>query len=106
LLSSVYRYGDIAYIGGGFGAGIHNTLEAAVYGIPVVFGPKYGKFHEAIELLACEGAFTIDSERAFVETMDMLESDKDFCSRTGKNAGELVLHGSGGTRKVLEYLKL
>ena len=48
LLSSIYRYGEVAYIGGGFGVGIHNTLEAAVYGIPVIFGPKYQKFMEAI----------------------------------------------------------
>ncbi len=51
LLSSIYRYGEIAYIGGGFGVGIHNTLEAAVYGIPVIFGPKYQKFMEAVQLL-------------------------------------------------------
>ena len=59
LLSSIYRYGEIAYIGGGFGVGIHNTLEAAVYGIPVIFGPKYQKFMEAIQLLEAQGAFSI-----------------------------------------------
>ena len=51
LLSSIYRYGEIAYVGGGFGVGIHNTLEAAVYGIPVIFGPKYQKFMEATQLI-------------------------------------------------------
>lgn len=106
LLSSIYRYGDIAYIGGGFGTGIHNTLEAAVYGIPVVFGPNFAKFHEANELLACGGAFTFDSDIALNETLDMLDTDKEFCLLTGKNAGEMVLQGSGGTNKVLNYIRL
>ena len=61
LLSSIYRYGEVAYIGGGFGVGIHNTLEAAVYGIPVIFGPKYQKFQEAIHLLEAKGGFSIKS---------------------------------------------
>ena len=56
LLSSIYRYGEISYIGGGFGVGIHNTLEAAVYGIPVIFGPKYQKFMEAVQLIEAKGA--------------------------------------------------
>lgn len=106
LLSSIYRYGNIAYIGGGFGTGIHNTLEAAVYGIPVIFGPNFAKFHEAKELLACGGAFTIDSEAALVETLDKLDSDQSFCLKTGKIAGEMVLQGSGGTNKVLNQIRL
>lgn len=106
LLSSIYRYGSIAYIGGGFGTGIHNTLEAAVYGIPVIFGPNFAKFHEAKELLNGGGAFTIDSEVALVETLDMLLNDAELCLQTGKNAGEMVLLGSGGTNKVLDQIRL
>ena len=59
LLSSIYQYGAVAYVGGGFGVGIHNTLEAAVWGMPVVFGPNYKKFKEARELIECGGGFTI-----------------------------------------------
>src|SRR5690606_8440581 len=59
ILSSVYRYGDIAYIGGGFGVGIHNILEAATFGLPVLFGPNYEKFKEAVDLLEMQGAFAI-----------------------------------------------
>lgn len=106
LLSSIYRYGDIAYIGGGFGNGIHNTLEAAVYGIPVIFGPKFDKFHEAKELLACGGGFTINSEAAFNQLLDVLCSDTEYCSKAGENAGEMVLNGSGGTNKVLNLIRL
>ena len=54
MLSALYRYGQIAYLGGGFGGGIHNTLEAVTYGVPVVFGPRYGKFQEAKDLIASE----------------------------------------------------
>jgi len=106
LLSSIYRYGDIAYIGGGFGAGIHNTLEAAVYGIPVIFGPNFFKFHEAKELLASGGGFTIDSEASFIEQMDVLNSDSEIRADAGKNAGEMVVNGSGGTEKVLNLIRL
>lgn len=106
LLSSIYRYGNIAYIGGGFGTGIHNTLEAAVYGIPVIFGPNFAKFHEAKELLNIGGAFTVDSEVALAETLDMLQNDSELCLNTGRNAGEMVLNGSGGTNKVLELIHL
>ena len=77
LLSSIYRYGDVAYIGGGFGRGIHNTLEAAVYGIPVVFGPKYQKFKEAANLIACGGGITVDSETTFTECMNTFISDRE-----------------------------
>ena len=62
VLSSIYRYGSISYVGGGFGKGIHNTLEAAIYGIPVLFGPKYHKFKEAVDLIACGGAFSISDK--------------------------------------------
>lgn len=104
LLSSIYRYGDIAYIGGGFGTGIHNTLEAAVYGIPIVFGPKFAKFHEAKELLACGGAFTIDTEAAFKEQLDALNTANDYRKNAGKKAGEMVVNGSGGTEIVIKTI--
>ena len=74
LLSSIYRYGDLAYIGGGFGAGIHNVLEAAVYGIPVIFGPKYQKFKEARDLLQVGGAFSITDEKTFESKMEELST--------------------------------
>ena len=61
MLSSLYRYGNIAYIGGGFGKGIHNILEAAAFGIPVIFGPNFEKFREASELISLGGAFTIQN---------------------------------------------
>lgn len=106
LLSSIYRYGNIAYIGGGFGSGIHNTLEAAVYGIPVIFGPNFAKFHEAMELLACGGAFSIDTEDALVDILNRFYTDVEYCLNVGKKAGEMVLQGSGGSNKVLNLIRL
>ena len=70
ILSSIYRYGDFAYIGGGFGVGIHNILEAATYGIPVAFGPKYQKFKEARDLIARQGATSVRGQEEFYGLLD------------------------------------
>lgn len=75
ILSSVYQYGKVAYIGGGFGVGIHNTLEAAVWGMPVVFGPNYHKFREACELIECGGAKAISNEQECAEALDYFISN-------------------------------
>jgi 3-deoxy-D-manno-octulosonic-acid transferase len=104
LLSSIYRYGDVAYIGGGFGGGIHNTLEAAVYGIPVVFGPKYHKFKEAGNLIACGGGFSVDSETTFTARMDNFISDPESRRIAGKAAGNFVNKNAGATGKILSFL--
>jgi len=104
LLSSVYRYGDLAYIGGGFGKGIHNVLEAAVYGIPVMFGPKYNKFKEAKELIACRGAISITSEDEFSFRMNDFISYSNLIYETGKNAKEYVISNLGATHKIYEKI--
>ncbi len=100
LLSSIYRYTNIAYIGGGFGVGIHNTLEAAVYGVPVVFGPTYQKFREARELIAVGGAFSIDGYDSLQLQLDQLFVDQ----KVGQAAGEYVQKNIGATEKILKYL--
>lgn len=104
LLSSIYRYGEIAYIGGGFGVGIHNTLEAAVYGIPVIFGPKYQKFMEAVELLEAKGAYSIKDYEELKSLLDRFQTDKDFLDETGKNAGYYVTSKSGATEKIMNMI--
>lgn len=105
LLSSIYRYGDIAYIGGGFGAGIHNVPEAAVYGIPVVFGPNFKKFKEARNLIEQGGSFTISSKEEFENVMKRL-SDKTFRQEAGKIAGEYINCNTGATTCILNRLSL
>jgi len=100
LLSSVYRYGEIAYVGGGFGVGIHNVLEAAVYGIPVLFGPNYGKFKEAKELIAFEGAFSVSNEADFSARMNNLSTYPDLIQTAGEKAKGYVVNNFGATQKI------
>lgn len=103
LLSSIYRYGDVAYIGGGFGGGIHNTLEAAVYGVPVVFGPKYHKFKEAENLITCGGGFSVDNGTAFTACMNSFISDPVSRRIAGAAAGDFVDKNTGATEKILSF---
>lgn len=106
LLSSIYRYGDVAYIGGGFGEGIHNTLEAAVYGIPVLFGPDHDRFKEASDLIVQGGAFCIYEASQFDELMDHFQTDKDFLEQTGLKAGGYVKSKGGATDMILSKINL
>ena len=106
LLSSIYRYGAMAYVGGGFGAGIHNVLEAAVYGIPVFFGPKNKKFQEAQALKECGGGIEIIATCDFAERMQAFEADTELLERAGRSAGELVSTNAGATARIFEHLGL
>ena len=101
ILSSIYRYANVTYIGGGFGVGIHNTLEAAVYGLPVVFGTNYQKFREARELIAIGGAFSISNYVTLEAQFDLLLKDNN----AGKIAGEYVKSNTGATEMILKQLK-
>lgn len=100
FLSSIYRYGDIAYIGGGFGVGIHNTLEAAVYGIPVVFGPNHTAFREALGLLEVGGGFTISDSSSYNALMDSFIADREKLTDAGKKAGAYVVDNSGASDAI------
>ena len=106
LLSSMYNYGDVAYIGGGFGVGIHNTLEAAVWNMPVIFGPNNKKFQEAQGLLKSGGGFEINTYEDFSGLMSSLMNDETFLKQTGDKAGTFVAHLAGATDKVLASVKL
>lgn len=104
LLSSIYRYGEIAYVGGGFGAGIHNILEAAVYGVPVIFGPRYQKFREATYLIESGGGFSILNYAELSALLTRLTKDKDFLGGSGKNADNYVKQNTGATEKILRKI--
>lgn len=101
MLSSLYSYADIAYIGGGFGAGIHNTLEAAVFGIPVIFGPKYQKFDEAVELINKKAAFDIKQYSDFENIINKLITEDDYRNLTGENAFKFVDSQKGAADKIM-----
>lgn len=106
LLSSMYNYGDVAYIGGGFGVGIHNTLEAAVWNMPVIFGPNNKKFQEAQGLLKSGGGFEINTYEDFSGLMSSVMNDETFLKQAGDKAGAFVAHLAGATDKVLASVKL
>ena len=106
LLSSIYHYADVTYVGGGFGVGIHNTLEAAVWDVPVIFGPNNNKFHEAQGLKACEGGFEITNYGNFEQLMNRFESDADYLKKSGIQAGNYVKQMSGATKRILSDVKL
>ena len=97
VLSSIYRYGDVAYVGGGFGVGIHNTLEAAVYGMPVVFGPVWQKFREAHGLLNAGAALTAGNYREFAQAMDSALAQQ---AEMGRCAATYVNSERGATKKI------
>lgn len=105
LLSSIYRYGEVAYIGGGFGVGIHNVLEAAVYGIPVVFGPNNKRFMEAQGLLQCGGGFEITDSNVFACLMDKFFTDGECLEEAGKAAGDYVRTHAGALQKIMQTVK-
>ena len=106
LLSSIYRYGEISYIGGGFGVGIHNVLEAAVYGIPVIFGPNNKKFREAQHLLANKGGFEINGYEDFQQLMDKFLTDEAYLKQSGKAAGDYVKDNAGAMDKIMKRVTL
>lgn len=104
LLSSIYRYGEIAYVGGGFGVGIHNLPEAAIYGVPVLFGPNNQRFQEAQALKACGGGFEICDMKTLTERLDSLLNDSEELKRSGNASGTYVNSQIGATEKVMNLV--
>ena len=106
LLSSIYHYGDVAYVGGGFGVGIHNVLEAAVWDMPVLFGPNNKHFAEAQGLLRDGGGFEVFDLESFSLLMNRFAADKEYRNACGSLAGAYVQSLAGATNKVLSNVKL
>ncbi len=104
LLSSLYRYGDIAYIGGGFGRGIHNLPEAAVYGIPVIFGTNYGKVVEAGELIRRGGGFSVATEDELNKLVLHFIGDDAYRRSCGQAAKDYILSGVGATGRIISVI--
>ena len=106
LLSSIYRYADVTYVGGGFGVGIHNTLEAAVWDVPVIFGPNNERFQEAQGLKACGGGLEIHNADDFRGIMQRFIDDPEAIKEAGRQSGLFVEQMTGATRKILSDVKL
>ena len=105
LLSTIYRYGEIAYVGGGFGVGIHNVPEAAVWGVPVLFGPNNKRFQEAQDLLACKGSFEVTDYDSFNTIISRLISDDQFRHQCGEASANYVKSRSGATDIIMKSVE-
>lgn len=105
LLSKIYRYGQIAYVGGGFGKGIHNTLEAAAYGLPVIFGPKHHKFLEAAELIELKAGFSIHDAQSLEKTLQLLAEDRILRSHIAALLSHYFSQKRGATERIMAELR-
>jgi 3-deoxy-D-manno-octulosonic-acid transferase len=104
MLSMLYQYGHIAYIGGAFGKNVHNILEAAVFGMPVIYGPNYFKFKEAVDLVEKGGAFSIDNASDFRKRMEFILADPYIAKIAGEVSRAFVQGSKGATAKILEHI--
>lgn len=106
LLSSIYHYATVTYVGGGFGEGIHNTLEAAVWGVPVIFGPNNQRFQEAQGLKDCGGGYEIKDAADFNRVMQRFLDEPQSLEKASKEAGDFVSQRVGATDRILSCVQL
>jgi 3-deoxy-D-manno-octulosonic-acid transferase len=106
MLSSLYQYGEVAYIGGGFGVGIHNTLEAAAFGLPVIFGPNYHKFREARDLTDLKAGISINDAESLKQATDLLMNDTEYREFASHKIKEYVSGHIGATKIIMEHISL
>lgn len=106
LLSRLYQYSTVSYIGGAFKTGLHNTLEAAVYGRPLFFGPHYDHFNEAVQLVALKGAFSVNSADEMTDIMAKFENCPEFYTQTCRVCQDYVTENSGAVDVIYEKIKL
>ena len=108
LLTKVYSYADVAYIGGGIGMGangLHNILEAATFGVPIIIGENYTNFPEAKKLKELNGLFSVASPQEFIDIFNQLKTDAPFCEKTGLISKNFILNNRGATDIILNYLQ-
>ncbi|WP_345950301.1 glycosyltransferase N-terminal domain-containing protein [Mucilaginibacter sp. PAMB04274] len=106
MLSSLYQYGEIAYIGGGFGVGIHNTLEAAAFGLPVIFGPNYTRFKEARDLVKLKAGFSINNQQQLTDIANELIGDNAHWAHASRTAKNYVANGKGATEMIMKNIQI
>jgi 3-deoxy-D-manno-octulosonic-acid transferase len=105
MLSKLYRYASISYIGGGFDKGIHNILEAAVFGKPVIFGPRFEKFKEATDLIKAEAGFSVENKNEFIARVGALLNETDIYNKSCAAAKEYVYKNKGATEKIVQHVQ-
>jgi 3-deoxy-D-manno-octulosonic-acid transferase len=104
LLTKIYSYADIAYVGGGFATGLHNTLEPAVFGIPVIIGPQYHGFKEAEELVALGGIKVVTKKEDLTQLVASMQADSTYRMEIGRINSSYIENNTGATHKIMEYL--
>ena len=106
MLSRLYYYADITYVGGGFGAdGVHNVLEAAVYGKPVIYGPEFEKFNEAVELVNCGAGITIEGALELEAVLSSLWENENLLAEKGRAAKDYVYSNAGASKKIIQFIQ-
>ena len=105
LLTKIYSYADIAYVGGGFATGLHNTLEPAVFGIPVIIGPEYHKFQEALDLVHQKGILVVKGKSALKEVLDQLLQDEEFRKNTGLININYIKEKKGASIQIMTHIR-
>jgi len=104
LLTKIYSYADVAYVGGGFKTGLHNILEPATFGIPIVIGPQFDKFREAVELVELKGCISVNNQEEFSSIFNQLKTDQDFRTETGNINDQYIKENIGATAQIMEYI--
>ncbi|PIF00899.1 MAG: 3-deoxy-D-manno-octulosonic acid transferase [Maribacter sp.] len=105
LLTKIYSYSDIAYVGGAFGTGLHNTLEPAVFGVPIIIGPDYSGFNEAETLVREKGILVVENSSEFHATMTRLLENPDYLKETGQVNGDYVNSNKGASTQIMAYAR-
>ena len=106
ILKQIYKYARFAYVGGGFMSSIHNTQEALVFGCPVVIGPKYHKFVEAVDLVEKGGMFSVSNQQEFNDIFEKLMHDDGFYNKASGICQDYIQISIGATDKIVRYLSL
>ncbi len=104
ILSSIYQYGTVAYIGGGFGKGIHNVLEAATFGLPTIFGPNYQKFSEAVDLIKLKGGFSIKTAIEFDKIVGNFLENKTFLEKASQISKKFIKSNCGAQKMIMDHI--
>ncbi|MFY8033766.1 MAG: 3-deoxy-D-manno-octulosonic acid transferase, partial [Flexibacteraceae bacterium] len=105
MLSFLYKYADFAWIGGGFGSGIHNTMEAAAFGIPIGFGPNYKRFKEAVDLIAGGAAFSETEQKGLINQLNQFVNNEENRKAAGQIAANYIETHKGATKTIIDYCK-
>ena len=104
LLTKMYSYADSVYVGGAFKTGLHNILEPATFGVPIVIGPEFSKFKEAVDLVDLKGCISVNNQKEFSEIFQQLKTDPDFRKKTGEINQNYIQQNKGATKKIMEYI--